>query len=154
VRQVPARGAEQVRLVDEVQRAVLDDAQPAVVRPADPLAVHAPRELLDWRGHLDVARARDALQLRADEDRVAQVLEGVRADGEVELPVVERPRLARAEVALHPCVLAEALGVGVAVVAPQAARGVGLEVEDPVRARERLGPAADVEDERVVGDLA
>src|SRR3954452_18467657 len=101
-RQVPAGRSQQVRLVDELERAVRDHAQPAMVRAADPLAVHAPGQLLDRRRDLDVARARDALQLRAHPHRVAQVLERVRADGEVELPVGERPRLPRAHVGLQP----------------------------------------------------
>ena len=48
-------------------------------------------------------------QLGADADRVADVLERVGADGEVELVVGERPRLAVADVALHPGVGGEAL---------------------------------------------
>jgi hypothetical protein len=82
----------------------------------------------------------------ADPDRVADVLERVRADRDVELVVGERPRLVVADVAHDPGVLGEALGGRVAEVAVVAAGGVGLQVEHPVGARHRLGPAADVED--------
>src|SRR3954447_19010713 len=120
-----ARPDEQVRLVDELQPAVGEQAQPAVMAPADPGAVDRPGQLLGERGDLDVAGAGHALQLGADPHRVAQVLERVRAHGEVELTVGERPRLAVAEVAPDPRLRAEALGPRVAVVAPAAAGAVG-----------------------------
>src|SRR4051794_22514742 len=77
--------------------------------PADPGALDPERLLLGARRHLDVPRARDTLQLPADVHGVADVLERVRADGEGELPVGERPRLLVADVALHPGLGGEAL---------------------------------------------
>ena len=95
----------------------------------------------------------DPRDLGAYAHGIAHVLERVRTDHEVELVVLERPGLGVADVALHPCGGAEALlATGLASV--ETARRVLLHVDHPVRARERPAPAADVEHERVVGDLA
>src|SRR6476620_5175760 len=105
--------------------------------PAHVRALDVRRLLLEPGRNFDVAGARHPLQLLADPDRIADVLERVRADREVELIVLERPRLARADVALDPRVGAEALAARVALlVAVEAARVVGQQVDDPVRASE------------------
>ena len=87
----------------------VDVDQPAVVAPADVVAVDAPRLLLQPRGHLDVPGPADPAELGADPDRVADVLQGVRADDEVEAVVGERERLAGADVVLDPRLRADAL---------------------------------------------
>jgi hypothetical protein len=92
VGKVVAVAREERRLHRELDAAVGDVDQPAMVRPARPGSVDAPALLFQARGDLDVAGPGDAVHLRADPHRVAQVLESVRADDEVELLVLERVR--------------------------------------------------------------
>jgi len=142
---------ERVPLVHEDELAVLDLAQPAVVGVADARLGAAVGELGEDRRHLDVAGLGDPRQLAADPDRVADVLERRDADGEVEVVVRPRPRLAVAHVAHDPGVLGEALRAGaVAARDEAAARLVRHDVEDVRRAVEGGGPPAHVEDERVL----
>jgi hypothetical protein len=127
--------------------------EPAVVAVARPCAVDPRGQLGAPRRALEVAGARHASHLRADEDRVANVLQRLGADHEVEAVVGERPGLAAADVALDPGLRTEALprGIGMAV---EPTCLVGQQVDDPVGALQRRGPAADVQQSRVVGQLA
>src|SRR5579884_3251421 len=151
-REVAVGAVDHVVLEHELQARLAHEHQPAVMAPPNPGALDAVGELLAHRRNLDVARGGDPLELGGHVDGIAHVLERVRADREVELAVGERPRLAVADVALHPGGRVEALLRGVAVVAQLAARLIGDRVEHAVGPRERTRPAAHVEHPRVVSD--
>ncbi len=131
---------EDAGLEDELDRRVGDVDEPVVVRPAGPGAVDPVALLLEPRGDLDVSRPRDARQLGADPDGVADVLERVRADRERELVVGEGPGLAVADVAGDPGLGSEALAAAIPL-AVEPAGLVGHQVDHPVGAGEGLRPA-------------
>src|SRR5947207_5715069 len=107
--------------------------------------------LLQAGWDLDVSGSRDTAQFRANPHRVSDVLERVGAHREVELPGVERPRVAGAYVSLDPRSGRESLGFRRRVpVAP--ARLVGHQIDDPVRASQRARPSPYVENESVISD--
>jgi hypothetical protein len=144
-----------VRLVHEHDLGARDLTQPAVVLVPQPRAAAGAGDAVDQLGldrrDLDVAGLRHPHELGADPDRVADVLERGDAEREVELVVAERPRLAVADVALHPALSVEALGAGAEPARDQGApRLVRHVVEDHVGAVEGRRPAADVEDTIVV----
>src|SRR4051812_2133616 len=101
-----------VMLEHEVDMALAHVDQPVVVAPPDPRPLPAERLLVESGWHLHVARRRNSVELAADPHGVAHVLESVRAHREVELAVLERPRLAGADVTLDPRRGPEALGTG------------------------------------------
>src|SRR5262249_25147655 len=100
----------------------------------------------------DVAAFPDADQFRADPQRIADVLQSVRADHEVELPIGKRPRLAGTDVALHPGVGREPLLIPTlrwrpserAVITSRVER---LGIQHPLSAIKGAGPAADIEND-------
>jgi len=141
---VTGAAVEHVVLEDELDRAIPDVDQPVVVAPSRPRALEAVALLLQARGHLDVAGPGHPLELRADPDRVAHVLQRVGAHGEVEPVVGEGPRLAGTDVHAVPGGGVEAIAPA-AVAAVQAAGLIGHQVEHLVGPGERPSPAAHVE---------
>lgn len=96
-------------------------------------------------GDFDIARFGDAQNFSAHSDWIADVFEGVRANREVELLVLEGPRRF-ANIALEKRFLAKALvgpHVGQECARPVAG-GVGHDVDDIVRAVQRRVPPPDV----------
>src|SRR4029077_7710459 len=96
-----SRGDRRERLCQERDGVALELAEPAVMAPADrelaaddaakPAAAGGGKDLAQPRRRLDVARARDAHQLVARPDRIADVLERAGAEREIEILVGVRP---------------------------------------------------------------
>ena len=104
----PPVGMNHVIFVQERDLIATNIDQPPVMRQASLIgSLDAERRFLRSGGHLDVASFADANHLSADPERVANVLQCMGADHEVELLVGKRPGRPVAHVPLDPCVLGE-----------------------------------------------
>ena len=141
---VPDR-VQHVRFVAERQPAGRALDQPAVmIEPGVRRVLDAGGLLDDPRRHFDVAGFGYPVKFRADPDRVPHVFEQMRADGEVEELVRERPGLVVAQVKSAPRVLAIAGFLLDVERAERSAAFVGQGVNDVVGPREWPRASADV----------
>src|SRR5437868_5068461 len=92
-RQMAPSAVDDVMLEQELDPIRVDRHEPAVMAPPHPWPLDPVRELFPQRGDLHVTGDGHPLQLRDDPDRVAHVLERVRADRKVEPVALERPGL-------------------------------------------------------------
>lgn len=133
----------------EVIAARLD--QPVVVPPADPWTLDAIALLFCARGGLDVPGLGHPKELGAYPNRIAHVLEGVRAHDEVEPAVGKRPWRTVADVTLHPGCRREVLG-SLSIGPELASSRVRVPVQDDVGPAKWPGPSTDIEDRGVFVD--
>jgi GTP-binding protein len=148
-----SRRVDHVPLGHELNVVALDFDQPAMMREPRLAGTFLPhRGFKGPRRHFDVPAFAHPHQLRTDPQRIANIFQGMRADDEIELVVIERPSAAIANIALDPRVAAKPLAIatlrgGTTERAVEPSGLVGLRVDHPLSPIERTGPGTHVQDD-------